>query len=195
VTRPRERTVTPADYFAAAFDLLAEGGVGALTTTDVCARLGVTTGSLYHHFASGAAFYEAFIDHWENTVSPALRRRVDRAGNPTERVEALFQTAASGNHNAEKAIRAWANSDPMVAAAQRRVDKARELHLTKAYLAAGIPAAHAATLARIGFAILIGSQQLDAAIDRDRLSDSLNEYRRWVLSYIPDASTASTPRR
>lgn len=181
----RNERLKPADYFAAAFDLLSEGGVGALTTTDVCARLGVTTGSLYHHFASGAAFYEAFIDHWENTVSPALRGRIDRAADPMDRVELLFQLAATGNHNAEKAIRAWSNSDPMVAAAQRRVDKARELHLTNAYVAAGIPAEHAATLAHIGFTILIGSQQLDAAIDRARLSDSLDEYRSWVLSYVP----------
>ena len=54
-------------------------------------------------------------------------------------------------------------------------DKARELHVTDAYLAAGIPAEQAATLTRIGFTVLIGSQQLDATMDRARLSDSLDE--------------------
>lgn len=44
------------DYFTAAFELLAAGGKSALTTTAVCRRIGVTTGSLYHHFGSGAAF-------------------------------------------------------------------------------------------------------------------------------------------
>jgi hypothetical protein len=70
-----------------------------------------------------------------------MRRRAERAADP---MEVLFQLAATGNHHAENAIRAWSNSDPMAAAAQRRVDKVCEL--------------------------------LDAAIDRDRLSDSLDEY-------------------
>lgn len=177
----------PVDYFEAAFDLLAEGGVGALTTTNVCRRLGVTTGSLYHHFESGPAFYEAFIDHWENAVSPALRRKADRAGDPIDRLEALREIALTGNHDAEKAIRAWASSDPMVAAAQRRVDEARERHLTEAYVAAGMAPDRALTLARIGFTILIGSQQLGARIDRARLADALDEYRQWVATALLDS--------
>ena len=177
----------PVDYFAAAFDLLAEGGVGALTTTNVCARLGVTTGSLYHHFESGPAFYEAFVDHWENAVSPALRRRADEAGDPVDRLEALHRMALAGNHDAERAIRAWASSDPMVAAAQRRVDEARERHLTDAYVAVGMPPDRALTLARIGFTILIGSQQLGAPIDRARLAEALDEYRQWITSVLHDA--------
>lgn len=185
----------PVDYFAAAFDLLAEGGVGALTTTNVCRRLGVTTGSLYHHFESGPAFYEAFIDHWENAVSPALRRRADQAGDPIDRLEALREIALTGNHDAEKAIRAWASSDPMVAAAQRRVDEARERHLTDAYIAAGMPPGRALTLARIGFTILIGSQQLGPRIDRARLGDALDEYREWVATALLDAAAAAQTSR
>jgi len=181
---PRGERLSPGDYFAAAFELLAEGGVGALTTTNVCSRLGVTTGSLYHHFESGPAFYEAFIDHWENAVSPALWRRADEAGDAVDRLEALHQVALTGDHDAEKAIRAWASSDPMVAAAQRRVDEARERHLTEAYVAVGMPRDRALTLARIGFTILIGSQQLGPHIDRARLADALAEYRQWVATVV-----------
>ena len=181
------KRLNPVDYFAAAFELLAEGGVSALTTTNVCTRLGVTTGSLYHHFKSGPAFYEAVIDHWENAVSPELRRRADQAGDPVDRLEALHEMALTGDHDAEKAIRAWASSDPMVAAAQQRVDEAREQHLTDAYVAVGIPPARALRLARIGFTILIGSQQLGSRIDRARLADALDEYRQWVASVLHDA--------
>ena len=180
--------LNPVDYFTAAFELLAESGVSALTTTNVCTRLGVTTGSLYHHFESGPAFYEAVIDHWENEVSPELRRRADEAGDPVDRLEALHQMALTGDHDTEKAIRAWASSDPMVAAAQHRVDKAREQHLTDAYIAVGMPPARALTLARIGFTILIGSQQLGPHIDRTRLADALDEYRQWIASVLHDAA-------
>lgn len=188
------KRLRPVDYFAAAFELLAEGGVGALTTTNVCTRLGVTTGSLYHHFDSGPAFYEAVVDHWENEVSPALWRLADEAGDPVDRLEALHGMALTGDHDAEKAIRAWASSDPMVAAAQRRVDEARERHLTDAYVAVGMPPDRARTLARIGFTILIGSQQLGTRIDRDRLADALDEYRQWVASVLHDSVAVALTR-
>lgn len=178
----------PENYFEAAFELLAEGGVGALTTTNVCARLGLTTGSLYHHFASGPAFYEAFIDHWENGVSPAIRQHADEAGGPVDRLEALHEIALAGDHDAEKAIRAWASSDPMVAAAQRRVDAARERHLVDAYVAVGMPRDRAVTLARIGFAILVGNQQFGPKVDRRRLTDALAEYRLWVAAVATDVT-------
>ena len=102
-----------------------KAGRGALTTTNVCERLGVTTGSLYHHFESGPAFYAAVIDHWENVLSLEVRNQADQAGDAVDRLQALHDIALFGNHDAEKAIRAWASSDPMVAAAQQRVDEAR----------------------------------------------------------------------
>jgi AcrR family transcriptional regulator len=138
VTSLRDK-VAREDYFHAAFDLLAEGGKAALTTTSVCQRLGVTTGSLYHHFGSGPGFYAAFIEYWETEISPALRTRADRAGSPRQRLDALSRIARHGNHEAEKAIRAWAITDQIVAAAQNRVDDTRHQHLTKALIDAGIP--------------------------------------------------------
>ena len=171
------------DYFRAAFELLAKGGKPALTTTSVCERLGVTTGSLYHHFQSGPGFYAAFIEHWENEVSPALREQADNAADPQERLNVLTQIARDGDHDAEKAIRAWSAVDPMVAAAQARVDAVRHAHLTHALVDAGIAPDRATTLARIGFTILIGSQQLETPVDRTRLTAALNEYDHWVRHY------------
>lgn len=181
-----EVRLRPDDYFTAALELLAEGGVGALTTTNVCRRLGVTTGSLYHHFANGPAFYAAVIDYWENTVNPALQRLAEEATDPLARLEVLFNLAVHGDHGADTAIRAWANSDPMVAAAQQRIDRARDRLLTSALHDAGIDADRAATLSHIGFAILIGSQQTGQRIDRGLLTESLEEYRRWVYSLLPE---------
>jgi hypothetical protein len=43
-----------------------------------------------------------------------------------------------------------------------------------------VPAGSAATLARIGMAILIGTQQRERPVDRDRLFALLEEYQRWV---------------
>ncbi len=173
------------DYFQAAFRLLAEGGKPALTTTAVCRRLGVTTGSLYHHFGSGSEFYKAVIDHWENEVTLAQRQRADAVPDPRERLTVLEQAARDADHEAEKAIRAWAGTDRYVSAAMQRVDQVRHKHLTKSYIDAGFAPARADTLARIGFSIMVGAQQIGRQVDRDRLNAALDEYATWVYAAVP----------
>ena len=183
--------VSRQDYFKAAFELLAEGGKPALTTTAVCRRLGVTTGSLYHHFGSGAQFYKAVIDHWENEVTPAQRQRADQVVDPRERLAVLEQTAREADHEAEKAIRAWAATDRYVSAAMQRVDQVRHKHLTRSYIEAGFDPARADTMARIGFSILIGAQQFGTRVDHKRLNAALDEYSIWINSSVPAAATTS----
>jgi AcrR family transcriptional regulator len=167
------------DYFAAAMAILAEDGVAGLTTTRLCERLRVTRGSLYHHFDSGPAFHDALIDHWEHELVPGLLAAID-AVEPRARIDLLQHIALHADHDAEKAIRAWAHTNPAVAAALARVDAAREAALAKAFVDVGIDADRAATLARIGFSLLIGAQQLDDPIDLTRLQAVLAEYRAWI---------------
>ncbi|OHU18148.1 TetR family transcriptional regulator [Mycobacteroides franklinii] len=179
------------DFFTAAFELLAVGGKSALTTTAVCRRIGVTTGSLYHHFGSGAQFYKAVIDYWENDVTTAQRQRVDAVADPQERLAALEQAAREANHDVEKAIRAWAAADRYVAAAQHRVDQVRQKHLTKHYIDAGFDSARADTLAGIGFSILVGAQQIGTRVDHKRLNAALDEYSVWINSAVRSEVTTS----
>lgn len=171
--------LTPTDYFTAAMRILAEDGVAGLTTTRLCERLNVTRGSLYHHFESGPAFHDALIEHWEHELVPALLAAID-AVEPRARIDLLQHLALHADHDAEKAIRAWAHTKPTVAAALARVDAAREQALARAFVDVGVEPALAATLSRIGFSLLIGAQQLDDEIDRDRLQAVLAEYRAWI---------------
>ncbi|MFD6198235.1 TetR/AcrR family transcriptional regulator [Mycobacteriaceae bacterium NPDC060252] len=183
--------VSRQDYFTAAFELLATSGKPALTTTAVCRKIGVTTGSLYHHFGSGVGFYRAVIDYWENDVTTAQRRRIDEVANPRERLAVLEQAARDADHEVEKAIRAWAMEDRYVAAAQHRVDQVRHKHLTKHYIEAGFKPDRADTLARIGFSVLVGAQQIGTRVDRERLNAALDEYSVWVNSSVPVEATTS----
>lgn len=178
VTQVTDRR-TRHDYFAAAMAILAEDGTAGLTTTRLCDRLDVTRGSLYHHFGSGPAFHEALIDHWEHELVPALIAAIDSV-EPRARIDLLQRLALHTDHDAEKAIRAWAHTNPTAAAALARVDAAREDALARAFVDVGIEPARAATLARIGCSLLIGAQQLDDEIDHDRLGAVLAEYRTWI---------------
>ena len=171
--------LTPADYFAAATAILAEDGVAGLTTTRLCDRLGVTRGSLYHHFESGPAFQAAFIEHWEHELIPRVLAAIE-ATAPEERIDLLQELAVRADHAAERAIRAWAHTNADVEAAVRRIDRANEAVLARALVDVGIDAEQAKTLARIGYAQQIGAQQLDDEIDHERLRAVFAEYRAWI---------------
>lgn len=178
--------LTRSDYFAAAMAILGEDGVAGLTTTRLCERLDVTRGSLYHHFESGPAFHDALIEHWEHELVPALLGAIE-AVEPRARIDLLQGLALHADHEVEKAIRAWAHTNPTVAAALARVDAAREDVLVRALVDVGIDAAIARTLSRIGFSLLIGAQQLDDVLDRERLEAVLAEYRAWIDHRRSDA--------
>jgi AcrR family transcriptional regulator len=168
------------DYFLAALDLLAEGGAAALTIANLCDRLGVTKGSFYHHFESQPAFHRAFLDHWLVERFAQLEQQVQAVPDPLERIELLKRLGVAVHHEAESAIRAWARTNPVVAAAQRRMDEAREEQLAKAFVDAGIDPDRAGVLARIGLAILVGTQQMEEPVDRPRLERLFDEYQRWL---------------
>src|SRR2546430_8707265 len=86
------------DYYRIALELLAEGGVGALTIANLCARLGVTTGSFYAHFGGIREFHTAFLEQWAHGRVYALEEQVDRTTDPLERIDLLRRIGVSLNH-------------------------------------------------------------------------------------------------
>lgn len=182
-------TLKKSDYFEAALALLASGGIGAVTISALCYRLGVTKGSFYHHFPSQEAFRGELLHHLEHDEVERLMPFFE-AMDPVDRLDALKRAAVHVNHEAATAIRAWARTDAMAAAAQERVDRQGEQLLSRYLVEAGVPRGRAPTLARIGIAILIAAQQLERPVDRKRLLEALDEYQRWVESMIADRRSA-----
>jgi AcrR family transcriptional regulator len=177
----RATSLNRTQYFELGLDLLAEGGAKAVTIEALCTRLRVTKGSFYHHFAGVRDFVSQLLTYWEDRYGQRLAREALAACGPAELIPLLKHGASREvHHEAESAIRALAQSDPEAAEVQRRVDQGREDLLIDAYIGAGVPAGSAATLARIGMAILIGTQQRERPVDRDRLFALLEEYQRWV---------------
>jgi AcrR family transcriptional regulator len=183
------------DYYRTALDLLADGGVDALTIASLCARLGVTTGSFYAHFAGIREFHIAFLEQWEVGRVYLLKEQVEFTTDPLERIDLLRRLAVAVNHEAESAIRGWARTNPLVADFQRRVDRTREEALVQAFLDIGIDDDEARVLARIGLTILVGTQQIEEKVDRQRLDDLLSEYQRWLGIRRQDSGTTVTSGR
>jgi AcrR family transcriptional regulator len=174
-------TLNRVRYFELGLDLLAEVGAKGVTIDALCTRLQVTKGSFYHHFSGVRDFMAQLLAYWEDRYGQRLAREALAARGPAEMIPLMKHGAAYDvHHEAESAIRALAQSDPCAAEAQRRVDQGREDLLTDAYVAVGMTPDTARALARIGVAILVGTQQRERPVDRDGLFSLLDEYQRWA---------------
>jgi AcrR family transcriptional regulator len=172
---------TRAQYFELGLNLLAEDGARAVTIDALCTRLAVTKGSFYHHFQGVRDFMAQLLLYWEHQYGHRLAREALTTTSVRVMIPSLKHAAAYGvHHEAESAIRALAQSDPFAAEVQRRVDQGREDVLMDTYVAAGLPVDRARAFARIGMAIMIGTQQRERPVDRDRLYGLLDEYQQWI---------------
>lgn len=176
------RTVTPALFFEQAMATLAGPGLPALRIGRLCAALGVTSGSFYHHFGSWEGFVRAFLDHWAREESDRVVEMVARRPDPDERVVLLKHLALALPHGAETAIRRWAGTDPTVAAAQERVDEGRRRTLREV-LAPVVGDTLAPTLGEVGMSILVGHQQLHGHGPPVDLAAQLDQFELLVRTH------------
>lgn len=173
-------TNTPADFFEAGLDLLAEAGPTAVTVAALCRRVGVTKGSFYHHFPGNQEFLQGLLLFWEAQECGRMEQVAARSG-PESPTEVAKLAAAWGiRHEAETAIRALARTDAFAAATQRRVDEGRQEHLVLLFEQMGIESDRAQVLARLGLSVLIGTQHREHPVNRQRLEETLAEYQRWI---------------
>lgn len=177
------RSATPEMFFDQAMRTLAGPGLPALRIGRLCAAVGVTSGSFYHHFGNWDGFVAALLEHWAIEEVDRIVALVAGRPDPFERVELLKRLALTLPHEAETAIRRWAGTDPVVAAAQARVDDGRRAALRE-ILAPVVPdAARRATLAEVGMSILVGHQQLHGGGPAVDLSDQLDQFELLVRAH------------
>jgi AcrR family transcriptional regulator len=162
------------DYYRTALELLAEGGVDALTMANLCARLGVTTGSFYAHFGGIREFHSAFLEQWAEGRVYQLKEQVDAMPDPLDRIDLLRCIAVAVNHEAESAIRGWSRTNPVVAEFQRRVDRVREEVLLQAFVDIGIDKKEARASGSRSSSAPSRSRTRSIASDSTRFSRSTN---------------------
>src|SRR5262249_56526809 len=100
-------------------------GFGGFKLAEVCARLGVTTGSFYHYFPRWSSYPRELIEHWRHTSTSHLVRQLRSDAAPRRRIDTIIDTGLHLPHRAEAAIRAWSSVDPDVHAVQVEVDRQR----------------------------------------------------------------------
>src|SRR5258708_2447595 len=102
---PMSRVVTKKQYFDTALEVLAELGFKGLNIGVLCRRLGVTSGSFYHHFGSWQGFVDALLEHWENRQVLILRTLNFNQGDPDDDIRAMSALAPALTHAPEPASR------------------------------------------------------------------------------------------
>lgn len=190
--KPRRRRE---DYFVAAIEILDGSGREALTISALCERIGVTKGSFYHHFSSMGGFVEGLVGHWKAEHNEALIAASQAEPDARARVGILTSIAVGLPHGAEAAFRGWSLDSPVVAAAQREIDAAREAHLTQSLQLLGLSRTRARRTARMSLAILVGTQQLQHPVDRRELLAIFRDFDERVLGVEPFGRPATRSQR
>ncbi len=163
------------DWLRRGLKTLAEDGADALKIDRLCRAMHVTKGSFYHHFRNREEFVQALLAFWQRTFTDEVIAQIAQYPSPEERGQALSRLTTSLQQNEERAIRAWAQWDPVVAKQVDEADKKRLTALEK-LLPPLIQVPELAPLvAKLVYAHFLGVQQLreNASMEEWQRMDSL----------------------
>ncbi|WP_052424941.1 TetR/AcrR family transcriptional regulator [Streptomyces fulvoviolaceus] len=176
--------LTRREFFEAASSILADEGVDGLNAVALCARLGVTRGSFYHHFDSLAVFKDAYLDHWENVVSQERLDLVDRELGFDARSDVSIRNAESAEFRTEMAFRAWAVSDSAVRDMLQRIDRRSVEVVRTSLLRAGMTSRQSTVYANMAVSIYAGLGGREQGGDARLIREMFNELRWAALQRV-----------
>lgn len=169
------------DWVNAGLLALAGAGFPALRAAPLAARLGVSRGSFYWHFADVEAFHAAILERWGRIAFETVVSAVE--SRPEDRLRSLIFQAFRADPKLERAIRAWATADAAAAAAVAAVDRRRLDYLARLLAEAGLDRQSAALRARIVNWAYLGHVQSAAGDGAEIGEDLLAEL--WRLARSP----------
>ena len=86
---------TRESYFETGLEILADRGLGGLKLAELCGRLGVTTGSFYHHFSGWQIYTRELVRYWMHDRTVRLALEIKGAGHLLEDQPALAASIKS----------------------------------------------------------------------------------------------------
>jgi AcrR family transcriptional regulator len=160
------RRSTPADWCRAGLALLRDEGPSGVTLERLCASLGRTKGSFYHHFRGLHAFQTALLAEWEEQHTGRPIAAASHAEGAARRSALLDAVVLGIDHDLDRAVRAWGRHDARVREAVRRVDARRMGYLVDLHRDRG--RSDARGLAELEYAVFLGAQELELLADAER---------------------------
>ena len=176
-----KRRLTRDDWIAAAFETIAQDGLGAVAVEPLAARLGVTKGSFYAHFSTRDELIEATLETWERShVGPGLAQLTE-IEDPQARLRAILLAATEFSQSGAPSVHVnllGELGDVRVRSAVARVTAGRVELLTATYRQLGLPPRRAADRARIAYATYLGLLQMAREAPERTMTNG--EIRRFV---------------
>ena len=126
------------DWLLHALETLRREGVTGLRVEPLARQLGVTTGSFYWHFKDRQDLLDRVLEHWTDTMTRAVAKRMTSTAEPEEQLESLLAEVTREQRNRyEIAIRNWATFDACAGHAVRKVDECRMAYVNGLFLQIG----------------------------------------------------------
>ena len=153
------------NWIEAGFAEIARSGVEGVRVEVLAKNLGVTKGGFYRRFRDRAALLEAMLQNWREGRIAAIEKQTSLDGTSArERLKALIalysERMNTEGMGIELAIRQWARSDELAAAAVAGVDAARLKNVGQLYRATGLPGEQADAQAFLFYCFIFGQSLL-----------------------------------
>jgi uncharacterized protein (DUF952 family)/AcrR family transcriptional regulator len=198
--KPGRPPLTPDDWARAAFGAVARGGVDAVAVEPIAVELGATKGSFYWHFKNRDALIDAALDEWEQRLTDAVIRDLERETDPAQRLKKLLASSFTLRPLERAAeIALLANPDhPAVRRRMHHVTQRRIDWMAQQLEALGRPPADALDRATLLSCIYVGYLQT-THVAPNVISEDAQRRRRLVeLAFANiiagDPATVSPPR-
>ncbi|RKS74276.1 TetR family transcriptional regulator [Actinomadura pelletieri DSM 43383] len=163
------------DWLDAGLAILAEYGAPGLTIERLTERLGLSKGSFYHHFKGMAGYRTALLDRIADQTTHRFIDLVEREPGRTARERLRLLTdlvsAEAQSPALEIAVRAWAQQNPEVRAAQERIDHTRTEYLRGLWMEMTGDPDEAARMSWLLYLIVIGADHIVPPIAPPQLRD------------------------
>jgi len=169
---------TRRDWLEAGLGVVGDMGADALTIDALTARIGVTKGSFYHHFASFQEYKDGLLAFFEREETLDIIARVEDEGaaSARDKMHHLIDVVVAGSSRIEVGIRAWALRDAEARTYQERIDGRRLAYLREVCAALTNDEPRALVMARVCYALYVGCEQIVPPIegdDRRRMFDAV----------------------
>jgi AcrR family transcriptional regulator len=152
---------------------LGRGGINGVRVEVLAQQLGVTKGGFYRQFNDRPALLQAMLERWAEGRVETIERQMELHGEaPEERlrsvVELFTRRVNAQGISIELAIRQWARSNKVAAAAVERVDAARVKLVAPLYRSMGYSSEQADARALLFYSFLFGQSLLLVGTPRAR---------------------------
>lgn len=171
------------DWLKAGLGLLVSQGVGGLTIDGMCQFLGVTKGSFYHHFKNLSDFKKQLLSYWQQVDTQGVVDAAAALNNGAMGIDGIIQiigTRPAETANPELAIRAWAMQDEIVREFVEQVDQFRIQMMQDIFTEIIQDEVRASLLARMLYAMLVGSYSIIPPIERDGVLSIYSEFKQLL---------------